>query len=223
MSPARHPVRALVPCADARARRPGRRQHQGLREAHEAARGGRVRRHRHEAADAELKQRRRGADRDAGPAARPHRGEERVLNQVEYVVLDEADRMLDIGFLPDLQRILVLPAEAARRRCCSRRPSRPRSGGSPKATCRTRCWSRWRGRTRPRPTSSSTSTASMPTTSGARCCKLLKERSICRRRSIFVNSKIGCEPVLDVRLARGQAILRTAASLQVEARAGPRA
>jgi len=29
-----------------------------------------------------------------------------VLNRVEYVVLDEADRMLDIGFLPDLQRIL---------------------------------------------------------------------------------------------------------------------
>jgi superfamily II DNA/RNA helicase len=29
-----------------------------------------------------------------------------VLNQVENVVLDEADRMLDIGFLPDLQRIL---------------------------------------------------------------------------------------------------------------------
>ena len=29
-----------------------------------------------------------------------------VLNQVAYVVLDEADRMLDIGFLPDLQRIL---------------------------------------------------------------------------------------------------------------------
>jgi ATP-dependent RNA helicase RhlE len=29
-----------------------------------------------------------------------------ALHQVEYVVLDEADRMLDIGFLPDLQRIL---------------------------------------------------------------------------------------------------------------------
>jgi superfamily II DNA/RNA helicase len=40
------------------------------------------------------------------PPAGPHRGQERVLNQVEYVVLDEADRMLDIGFLPDLQRIL---------------------------------------------------------------------------------------------------------------------
>ncbi len=36
-----------------------------------------------------------------------------VLNQVEYVVLDEADRMLDIGFLPDLQRILIVPAQAA--------------------------------------------------------------------------------------------------------------
>ncbi len=29
-----------------------------------------------------------------------------ALHQVEYVVLDEADRMLDIGFLPDLERIL---------------------------------------------------------------------------------------------------------------------
>ncbi|HAL95358.1 MAG TPA: ATP-dependent RNA helicase, partial [Chitinophagaceae bacterium] len=28
------------------------------------------------------------------------------LENIEYVVLDEADRMLDIGFLPDLQRIL---------------------------------------------------------------------------------------------------------------------
>jgi superfamily II DNA/RNA helicase len=34
-----------------------------------------------------------------------------VLNQVEYVVLDEADRMLDIGFLPDLQRILLSAQE----------------------------------------------------------------------------------------------------------------
>ncbi|WP_041194138.1 DEAD/DEAH box helicase [Candidatus Symbiobacter mobilis] len=35
-----------------------------------------------------------------------------ALHQVEYVVLDEADRMLDIGFLPDLQRILsYLPAQ----------------------------------------------------------------------------------------------------------------
>ena len=36
-----------------------------------------------------------------------------ILNQVEYVVLDEADRMLDIGFLPDLQRILSYLPKAA--------------------------------------------------------------------------------------------------------------
>ena len=35
-----------------------------------------------------------------------------ALNQVEYVVLDEADRMLDIGFLPDLQRILAFLPKA---------------------------------------------------------------------------------------------------------------
>jgi ATP-dependent RNA helicase RhlE len=33
------------------------------------------------------------------------------LNQIEYVVLDEADRMLDMGFLPEIRRILgFLPA-----------------------------------------------------------------------------------------------------------------
>src|SRR5205823_2898707 len=28
------------------------------------------------------------------------------LNQIKYLVLDEADRMLDMGFLPDVRRIV---------------------------------------------------------------------------------------------------------------------
>ena len=76
MSPARHPVRALVLAPTRELADQVASQRQDLRQAHAAALDGGVRRHRHEAADAGAQGRRRGADRHAGPAARPHRGQE---------------------------------------------------------------------------------------------------------------------------------------------------
>ena len=44
------------------------------------------------------------------------------FDKLDTLVLDEADRMMDMGFWPDVRRIVAaLPDAAARRRCCSRR------------------------------------------------------------------------------------------------------
>ena len=60
-----------------------------------------------------------------------------VLTSARFVVLDEADEMLDLGFIEDVERILrMCPAGA--RRACSRPRSRPRSPASRSGTCTTR-------------------------------------------------------------------------------------
>jgi ATP-dependent RNA helicase RhlE len=59
------------------------------------------------------------------------------IADVQTLVLDEADRLLDLGFADELKRLLaLLPASA--RRCCSRRRSRAPCSNSPPSCCTTR-------------------------------------------------------------------------------------
>ena len=106
------------PDADARARRPGRRERQDLRPARAAA-------SRPSCTAAcrsipQIKELRAGVEILVATPGRllDHVGQRAAnLGQVEILVLDEADRMLDMGFMPDIQRILdllaVAPADAA--------------------------------------------------------------------------------------------------------------
>ena len=66
-----------------------------------------LRRPRVRAADRRAEQRRRRRRRHPGPHDRPAQAAHLDLSRVKAVVLDEADEMLDLGFLPDVETLLA--------------------------------------------------------------------------------------------------------------------
>jgi len=76
------------------------------------------------------------------------KGKQLNLSGIKALVLDEADRMLDLGFLDDVEKILAM-SRVTGRPCCSRPRCPIRSSRWPAASCATR--SRCTPATAPRP------------------------------------------------------------------------
>ncbi len=108
------------------------------------------------------------------------------LDKVEILVLDEADRMLDMGFIHDIRRVLAKLLKRVDRICCSRRPSPTRSRAWPRNCCTTRWKWKWRVVT-PRPSRSPSTSISLTRTASVNCCRSLSAKA--------TGSRCWCLPV----------------------------
>ena len=97
------------PDPDPRARAPGRGERPHLRRPRPRPVGHDLRRRRLRAPGPRPARRPGDRRRDARPPARPRQpADDRPVATVEILVLDEADRMLDMGFIRDIRKILEL-------------------------------------------------------------------------------------------------------------------
>ena len=92
-----------------------------------------------------------------------------LLSDARILVIDESDRMLDMGFIPDVERIVGLLPEAAPDVALFRDDAArdPQAGRC--VSARRRWRSRWRRPLRPRPPSCSRWPSSSRKTSAKRC------------------------------------------------------
>ncbi len=131
------------PCPHPRAGRASCAKRARLRQVRAASRHAGVRRCEHQSADQRIEERLRHSGGDTGSIARLAQQRAADLSKIDVLVLDEADRMLDMGFIHDIRRIIKLLPAKRQRTCCSRRPT-PTTFERSRSASLTRCRFKWR-------------------------------------------------------------------------------